>query len=126
MLIKERTDLQCRFYDTPSSQAVRVWDDPGQVVLVLRPLARIQSERLQSSVCKQHREFEVRTRYSVGQSTLFKRDCAVESGTRWASLVQASFLARVDCDARMGMEKNGLILSFITEVSWTRKNGHAR
>jgi hypothetical protein len=53
-------------------------------------------------------------------------NCWVESGTRWASLVWGSFHARVDCDARMGMEKNGLILLFIIEVSWMRKNGHAR
>lgn len=38
-------DLQCRLCDPPSSQAVRVWHDPGQVVLTLRSLAWVQSER---------------------------------------------------------------------------------
>jgi hypothetical protein len=50
----------------------------------------------------------------------------IEFGIPWASLVRVSFHARDGCDAQMGVEKNGLILSFITEVSWMRKNGHAR
>jgi hypothetical protein len=43
---RERKDLQCRFYDPSQSQAVRLWNDPGQVVLALCSLAWIQSERL--------------------------------------------------------------------------------
>jgi hypothetical protein len=50
----------------------------------------------------------------------------VGSGTRWASPGQVSFHVRGDCDAQTVKEKNGLTLSFITEVSWMRKNGNAR
>ena len=47
-------------------------------------------------------------------------------GTRWASPGRVSFHARGDYDARMGVVTNGSMLSFIIEVSWMRKNGHAR
>ena len=47
-------------------------------------------------------------------------------GTHWASYVRVSSHVRDDCDERMAVEKNGLILLFITEASWTRKNGHAQ
>ena len=50
----------------------------------------------------------------------------VEFGTRWASPVRVSFHELDVYDARMGTEKNGLMLWFITEASWARKNGHAR
>ena len=41
----------------------------------------------------------------------------LEFGTHWASPVRVSFHVRDECDAQMGMEKNGLILSSITGVS---------
>lgn len=58
-------DLQCRLYYSPCSPGIWIWKDPGQVILALRPLAWIQSKRLQPGLCKQYREFEVRARHSV-------------------------------------------------------------
>jgi hypothetical protein len=49
-----------------------------------------------------------------------------EFGTRWASPVRVSFHVGGDYDVKTGVEMNGLMQSFITEVSWMRKNGHAR
>jgi hypothetical protein len=51
-LMEQRKDMQCRFFDPPCSSAVRVWNGSRQVVLALRSLAWIQSERLQSGICK--------------------------------------------------------------------------
>jgi hypothetical protein len=66
------------------------------------------------------------TYYNTLRSMEFKRDSLTEFGTRWASPVRVSFHARGDYDVKTGVEMNGLMLSFITEVSWMRKNGYPR
>ena len=63
-------------------------------------------------------------RYSTIDSVQLR--LLVEFGTRWASLVRVSYREQDVCDARMGKEKNGLMLLFITEVLWMRKNGYVR